>query len=647
MSSHSSAVLLALAHWVAFLLLAGLLGFAPLLFGGVLAWTWAALLVVAFAALAVLVLGAWRAGVVELERGPVMVCLGVLCGVLLLQQVPLPGFAARLLSPRTAEVVAEVLPEYAAGEAWQPLAQDRSGALEASLKGALYLAAFLVARRVARSPSHARWLLLLLLGVGAFEAFYGLVEQFAGEGRILGWQKPAGVVKNRASGTWVNPNHYAGFMAMVSCLGLALALLGGAWREEEGERREQPEVTPWQRFVLAVTHPGAPKRLLLGLAVLAALAGLLGSASRGGFLALVGGAALVSALALRERRGRAAALAGIAALVGLSTWLAADKLQVVLHRLATEQAEMPADLSAPSRLAFARATLSMALEHPLVGVGAGSFEGAFPRYYAQPAMVVDHAHCDWAQLLAELGVVGWGALVVGVALLAREVWRAAPAEDAAERRALGRAALLGVAPLVIHSLVDFNLRIPANAFTAAVLLGTAWGVTRPERTGARRLPAGLPGRAAVGAGLLLLGVVPVVAAVLQARADWVARPFVVRAAGDPRALPVQLEAFEAATGLWPWRARLWLDLASVRWQVAQQAEVEQADLAAERLVKAMTPPAVVERVRGAILAARLMRSPELQEAQRRCHEDALRALRLAPGHHRTRLGVQIFRPPGG
>lgn len=644
-SSPSSAVFLALAHWIAFLVLAGLLGFAPLLFGGVLPWTWATLLLLAFAALAILVVGAWRAGVIEVERGPVPICVAVILAVLLLQQVPLPRFVARLLSPRTEAAFSEVLPEYARGEAWQPLAQDRSGALEATLKAGLYLAAFVAARRVARNPLHARWLLLLLLGVGAFEAFYGLVEQFAGEGRILGWEKPAGVVKNRASGTYVNPNHYAGFMAMASTVGLALALLGGAWKEEEGDRRGQPEVSPWQRFVLAATNPGAPKRLLLGLAVLTVLAGLFGSASRGGFLALLGGALLVAGLAMLQRRGRAAALAGIAALVALSTWLAADKLQVVLHRLATEQTDMPADLSVPSRLAFAKATLEMALDHPAVGVGAGSFEGAFPRYYSARGVLVDHAHCDWAQLLAELGVVGWTALLVGVALLAREVWRAAPSDEPLERRALSRAALLGVAPLLVHSLVDFNLRIPANALWAAVLLGIAWGVARPERTGAVRLPAGWAGRIAAGLGLLALGLVPVAAGLVQARADWVARPFVVRAGGDPRALPVQVEAFEAACELWPWRAMLWLDLASVRWQAAQADEVALADAAAERLVRALTPPVVVERVRSAILAARLQSSPKLREAQEKCHAEAIRALRLAPGHRRARLSAQIFPAP--
>jgi O-antigen ligase len=123
----------------------------------------------------------------------------------------------------------------------------------------------------------------------------------------------------------------------------------------------------------------------------------------------------------------------------------------------------------------ARHTLPMIRDYALVGSGPGSFYVAFPRY--KPESVVgfwDHAHNDYAQFAAESGLVGLailGLLVIwtlGVALAAQ--WqRRDPL-----MRGMSFACVMGVTAMLIHSWVDFNLQIPANAVYFMVLLALGW-----------------------------------------------------------------------------------------------------------------------------------------------------------------------------
>jgi O-antigen ligase len=77
--------------------------------------------------------------------------------------------------------------------------------------------------------------------------------------------------------------------------------------------------------------------------------------------------------------------------------------------------------------------------------------------------VVNHAHNDYVELLAETGVIGGLCCLLFVVLLARS----ALARLKSPRNSLDLALHLGAVAacdgLLVHSLVDFNLHIPSNA----------------------------------------------------------------------------------------------------------------------------------------------------------------------------------------
>jgi O-antigen ligase len=120
-------------------------------------------------------------------------------------------------------------------------------------------------------------------------------------------------------------------------------------------------------------------------------------------------------------------------------------------------------------------SLQLARDYPVFGAGGGSYYTAFTRYRGPDVRAYfDYAHNDYIQFLAETGIVGLAlaislpvfALVLAVLVLAR---RRDPLA-----RGFAFAVLMGVCSIGIHSAVDFNLQIPANALAFTVLLAYGW-----------------------------------------------------------------------------------------------------------------------------------------------------------------------------
>ena len=126
---------------------------------------------------------------------------------------------------------------------------------------------------------------------------------------------------------------------------------------------------------------------------------------------------------------------------------------------------------------------------PWFGHGGGTYVLAFPGI--KPAGFPhhwDHAHNDFVEIAVDTGLVGLGLLL---ALALATAWRAGRVlHDAQPRlkRGVGVAALMALFSIGLHSTVDFNLQIPANALTLVVLLALVWAM--PHGTAA---PAPSPG----------------------------------------------------------------------------------------------------------------------------------------------------------
>jgi O-antigen ligase len=124
-----------------------------------------------------------------------------------------------------------------------------------------------------------------------------------------------------------------------------------------------------------------------------------------------------------------------------------------------------------------------------MGTGLGTFAVAFRRYQTTSLdLLIDHAHNDYLEVTTDTGILGAGLLFIPIIGLLFKMILAYVEARNPYRRSVLLACIGGSAALLIHSAMDFNLQIPANALLFAVVLGlgckatystsASWGSTK-------------------------------------------------------------------------------------------------------------------------------------------------------------------------
>jgi tetratricopeptide (TPR) repeat protein len=270
-------------------------------------------------------------------------------------------------------------------------------------------------------------------------------------------------------GTYYNRNHFAGLMEMLTpaVFGFFLAALA---TQSRSWRSTQQSVL--QRIEQALSKGRAYKNLILGLVVAAMfLAGVL-SLSRGGTTGLlVGFLVLFSFTQARgEKRARVVRVFAFVLLValGLLFYRGVEGIVDRFEQLTED------DSSWEGRQELRQAGARMFGDFPLLGVGGGAFKYVFPAY--QPERygnkVARYLHDDWLQVACETGVLGAAVAYVGIGVFLFGLLRSIRRRREPYCRLIFAGAFAGVAAMLLHSLVDFNLyMVTANGLVFTVLLG--------------------------------------------------------------------------------------------------------------------------------------------------------------------------------
>lgn len=340
---------------------------------------------------------------------------------------------------------------------WRPLTLVPDATTVSLLAGIPVAAAF--AAGYLADLRQLRLALLVIVGLAFAQTVFGMLQLAGGVGSTLHFANDWG--SSRVSGTFANPNHFANYLGMA-----LVAYIWIGWLALS-ERRRRPATFEDHRLA------GARAMATWAAGAVLLFVGVLMSNSRGAGLALVPAAlaalALVLTLGTGTRRPRrpllivGAVLAVSVGLVGFDTLVGRFDIQ----RMAGD---------APFRIVQAASTLEGAAHFLPFGAGWGTYYEVYPRF--QPATLVgtaDHAHQDYAQMLFEGGIFAallmaafaWLAAARGIALV-----RLALRERRLRREAMACAVCgLGLLGFLAHSLVEFNMHIPANAIVAALLAG--------------------------------------------------------------------------------------------------------------------------------------------------------------------------------
>jgi O-antigen ligase/tetratricopeptide (TPR) repeat protein len=354
----------------------------------------------------------------------------------------------------------------------------------AGLIGALAVAALLFA--VAFYPSDyqvesrggmefARVTLIAVLVSGLLIALVGLIQWATWNGKILwtmvplDWGAPdAGA--QRASGPFVDPDHFAGYLAMVFPLMLSGAVFGG---------------------FPARSNASAAKRISCGFAAFLIFIAVALSQSRAGWMGLgLGTVALFlfaqSRSPSREHSGGKAtarplrtSLAILAAMVVLALMFVGGRgRDESTARLGATVSQGSLDLQ--ERFAVWVRTPAILREFPLFGVGLGAWPEAFFRFQPPPRsdLLSNAAHNDYLEIVVDIGLVGitlLGWLLVRVAARLRSALQTVPEEMLPALAAM----TAGLIVMAAIEFFDFDLQIPANLVLFVILAGLALRMSIP------------------------------------------------------------------------------------------------------------------------------------------------------------------------
>jgi O-antigen ligase len=201
--------------------------------------------------------------------------------------------------------------------------------------------------------------------------------------------------------------------------------------------------------------------------------GIVYSLSRMGFIAALCSLFLMAlvAVAARVSSKQRFSIWGLLALLTVSSFVFLPPDQLIYRFAALSSTEA---LTAEGRMDLWRETLYLIADYPLVGSGLGAYESAFQKYKVSgPTLSDPYAHNDYLQALAELGSIGFAIFSAFSGLVLWRTVRVARQLTAPETRLLALACLGSISAILIHSLVDFNLYIPANAIVFSWVLGIA------------------------------------------------------------------------------------------------------------------------------------------------------------------------------
>ncbi len=306
---------------------------------------------------------------------------------------------------------------------------------------AFYLA--LVAFRRDGNLTRLGGLLWLFCGLLAAEAVF---QAFGANGYIY-W------LHNATYATPVGPFLYHNFYAGCVDLLLPIAVVYSF-------RKEQTSEATWALWLRRGLVPGV------------AAVSMVISQSRGGILVMLAEAGLGVAVFWPEltspRRNRVMLAAGAALLLGFTALANWGPVGGRFRNLAKH------DASALDRLAVARSCWHIFLDHPWLGTGFGTFAAVYPAYQTfDSGLTWDQAHDDYAQTLAETGVLG-GLFVVGFfGIWGWSFWRCRVRGTPGLARNLRLACFIGTAGFLAHAFGDFQFHAPGNALLFFLLVGAA------------------------------------------------------------------------------------------------------------------------------------------------------------------------------
>jgi len=379
-----------------------------------------------------------------------LVCLFLVASWVSLQSLTLPFDIGQLLSQSPHPV------QLLEGRTSYSISLDPARTAQLALLSWAFFLFFSCTLLLLDSEKRIRTTLIVLVTMGILQATYAVLMTLTGV--EYGFFTPKQSYIGMATGTFVNRNHLAGFLEMSLALGIGLQLTNlyrGKARTFQKILSDTLDSLLSPKFILRV-----------GLAVM--VIALILTRSRMGnaafFMSLPICALTMMALQRRINKGALVFFISIMAVdfFIIGEWFGFDELA---------ERVQSSNFAAENRDELAIVTLESVGNNLVTGTGAGTYFVNFPAYQRQDMTPgYTHAHNDYLEFISTFGLLGSIPLIVFVlSSLQKNLWVLAKRRYTLAR-GVAFGSLMATVSLLLHSIADFNLQIPANALIFIVVL---------------------------------------------------------------------------------------------------------------------------------------------------------------------------------
>ena len=272
-----------------------------------------------------------------------------------------------------------------------------------------------------------RFMFLVVL-VGTVLSFFGLGQLF------LGWPSSWWADEGLMASTFVNHNHFAGYLEMAIPLALGLFF----------------------------AQNNALRRLGLACCTVIMVTAFVLAQSRGAWISLTLSVLFVAYyLSRRKAIGKyvffVTALSLLLAFAVI--YAGGDNLSARLGTMTNAKG----DTSFMTRVKIWQGTIDMIKHNPVIGTGIGTLEWGYPHYRPEGLYFrVDYAHNDYLQMAAEMGILVLPIMLWMLIIILKK-------GSLLLRQPTYAGIITGLVSIILHGFVDFNFHIPANMMLFAVL----------------------------------------------------------------------------------------------------------------------------------------------------------------------------------
>jgi O-antigen ligase len=316
----------------------------------------------------------------------------------------------------------------------------------ALLRLLLYMGVFYLAVEAAESRSQTRSMLIALIGIGTLLTFIGFIK-YAGRPLPDFWS----YFPRRLNSTFVNRNHFAGYLEMVFALGFGFVLFRPAIR-----------TLTWASCLFLI------------------LIALLFTVSRGAWVSTFGALVFMGVFFFLRQGVSKVKIFCTALVLFLVISLSFLGSHAMLEGLQSMGNLQDRGL-AYSRIPVWQSCLQIIQENPALGTGLGTFPWSFTS--VQPPGLDNrwlHTHNDYIQIVTEIGLLGLIPIMWGLILLFRTGLRTYFRTESRFRAGVTLGALTGIVAILINSLVGFNIQITSNGILFSILIGLVVGQSRKD-----------------------------------------------------------------------------------------------------------------------------------------------------------------------